>query len=554
MNSSARGEALADLAWLCPSSASLTALARTSSTDAWKHVRSDPGAVLIMLRLARPATPTEFVSAAASDAYFFEEVIPFLSGDQNGFADWTSPELSPIYAASLKQAYAAEELASLVCPALTDQAWAAGLLAGLGWLVIGVTGPALASACLNHSDGGSNLARLQHETWGISHADLVRRLNRRWNLPGWLTGVIGHLGLPAEVAESLGADGVLFRMVQLALHLCQQCNPGLGLPIGASSSQLQSDLNLSASQIEGVRQKLESHISDTASTPWQSPYNNPLLIELLNLAADNRRLAQEPVLKRLESDFDVLHKAFEDLKAGEAERLKLQKLAALAEFAAGAGHEINNPLAVISGQAQYLLTHEPDPQRQRALETIINNVQRIHVLLLEVMHFARPPQPKKEAIDLPSLMREAAQSLSDLARDRGVRVDCPEPAARVPLEADPGQVRSALVCLLRNAIEAAPAEGWAGMRLETPSSELVDVVVEDSGPGLSAVQAEHLFDPFYSGRQAGRGRGLGLPTAWRLATVHGGDIHYASPPEGPTRFILRLPRTNSTYLNGHNGV
>src|SRR5262249_42182331 len=135
------------------------------------------------------------------------------------------------------------------------------------------------------------------------------------------------------------------------------------------------------------------------SEEWTSPYKAPLLGDLLSLAAENRRLAQEPMVQRLEGDVDALQRALEMIKAGEADRLQSQKLTALAEFAAGAGHEINNPLAVISGQAQYLLSHEADPDRQRALQTIINQVQRIHRLLVEVMHFARPPQPNKQATD-----------------------------------------------------------------------------------------------------------------------------------------------------------
>src|SRR5262249_43626310 len=116
----------------------------------------------------------------------------------------------------------------------------------------------------------------------------------------------------------------------------------------------------------------------------------------------------------------------------------------------------------------------------------------------------------------------------------------------VYLEADPSQIRTALACLLRNAIEAAPSgpnpAGWASIRLASPNEEQVEIVVEDNGPGPAAVEREHLFDPFFSGRPAGRGRGLGLPTAWRLARQHGGDVRFSRPADGPTRFILTLPR------------
>src|SRR5262249_15225166 len=147
----------------------------------------------------------------------------------------------------------------------------------------------------------------------------------------------------------------------------------------------------------------------------------------------------------------------------QAENLRSQKLAALAEFAAGAGHEINNPLAVISGQAQYLLGHEADPGRQRALQTIVNQSRRIHQLLLDLMFFARPPRPNTQPVDLPGLVRETVQSLSSLAQERHVRLVYPENGSLIPVQADPGQVRLALASLLKNAIEAAPAEGWAAI-------------------------------------------------------------------------------------------
>jgi signal transduction histidine kinase len=70
----------------------------------------------------------------------------------------------------------------------------------------------------------------------------------------------------------------------------------------------------------------------------------------------------------------------------------------------------------------------------------------------------------------------------------------------------------------------------------------LQIVFEDSGIGPPAGHREDLFNPFYSGREAGRGRGLGLPTAWRLAHEHGGDVAYDPVPGGPTRFVLTLPR------------
>src|SRR5262249_47995740 len=154
---------------------------------------------------------------------------------------------------------------------------------------------------------------------------------------------------------------------------------------------------------------------------WQRPDQVPLLRDLLRLAVQNLRLRGAPLLSRLESDLDELHGVLEQDRLAQSERLQQQKLAALAEFAAGAGHEINNPLAVSSGQAQYLLRQLdegvkgckiegvtengessilPAPSHplipslsRRGLQVIVEQAQRIHHVLRDLMQFARPPQP-----------------------------------------------------------------------------------------------------------------------------------------------------------------
>ena len=65
--------------------------------------------------------------------------------------------------------------------------------------------------------------------------------------------------------------------------------------------------------------------------------------------------------------------------------------------------------------------------------------------------------------------------------------------------------------------------------------------VDDSGSGISAAAREHLFDPFYSGREAGRGLGFGLSKCWRIVTEHGGSIEASDSPLGGARFQVRLP-------------
>jgi signal transduction histidine kinase len=207
------------------------------------------------------------------------------------------------------------------------------------------------------------------------------------------------------------------------------------------------------------------------------------------------------------------------------------KLLALAEFAAGAGHEINNPVATIVGHAQQLLAGETDPNRRHALATIGAQAYRIRDMIGDVMLFARPPQPHPSQVDLPAVLHEISAKFTEELKRLSLRIEI-EASAEIPIYADPVQLRIVVSSLLRNSIEAVAGAGtivihaWAGVANDRRAALFS---ISDSGPGLSAADREHLFDPFYSGRQAGRGLGFGLSKAWRIVTLHGGTIEVESP-------------------------
>src|SRR5207244_2108351 len=123
--------------------------------------------------------------------------------------------------------------------------------------------------------------------------------------------------------------------------------------------------------------------------------------------------------------------------------------------------------------------------RQKSLQTIIGQTHRIHQILNELMQFARPPRPQKQSLDLAALLREVVTSSQELAVQKRVQLTSPE-LETIYIEADPRQVRQALTCLLRNAIEAATVDGWASIRIEKTADNQVDVLIEDNGNGPPA--------------------------------------------------------------------
>ena len=228
--------------------------------------------------------------------------------------------------------------------------------------------------------------------------------------------------------------------------------------------------------------------------------------------------------------------------------LEQAKYDALAEFAAGAGHEINNPLAVISGRAQLLLASESDESRQVELSRIIAQARRAHEMLADLWLIGRPPELCPEPMDLRDLLdRFATEFTASLQResafDSAIRTISllwrrPGILSREPiLTIDADALMVALHAVGRNAVEAI-------LRGHTESSRSVElrlieeperlcICVTDHGDGIPASVREHLFDPFYSGRQAGRGLGFGMCKARRIVELSGGTIDVRSDSEFP---------------------
>jgi signal transduction histidine kinase len=225
--------------------------------------------------------------------------------------------------------------------------------------------------------------------------------------------------------------------------------------------------------------------------------------------------------------------------------LREAKLRALAEFAAGAGHEINNPVATIVGHVQLLLAGETDPERRQALLTIGGQAYRIRDMIGDAMLFARPPNPQQREGDLVTALRETIQKFSAEAERAGVRIECRTPPTPVPIWADPVQLQIVIAALLKNSLEAVSRGGEIELQATESQGDVGEPLailrLRDDGPGLPPPDREHLFDPFYSGRQAGRGLGFGLPKCWRIVTMHGGSISADSSGGQGLTFTVRWP-------------
>jgi hypothetical protein len=232
-----------------------------------------------------------------------------------------------------------------------------------------------------------------------------------------------------------------------------------------------------------------------------------------------------------------------DLDPSLRDALEAEKLAALAEFAAGAGHEINNPLTVIAGRAQLLLRGETDLEHRRDLALIHAQAMRITEMIADLRLFAAPPELEPQAVDVAALVGEVVQSLRPAADQQQTTLVLTTPTG-LRISADPVQLSVAVRALVQNALEAIASGGRVEVALAAADGE-ARIGVSDDGPGIAPEQRRHIFEPFYSARQAGRGVGMGLCKCWRIATAHGGRIEVESRAGCGATFTICLPASVS---------
>lgn len=206
--------------------------------------------------------------------------------------------------------------------------------------------------------------------------------------------------------------------------------------------------------------------------------------------------------------------------------LHTESMARLGEMAAGAAHEMNNPLAVISGRSQLLAMNLPrDTAEHKAAQTIVEQADQLSNLITSLKLFADPPEPKRYPANIAELFNDALSRLGDTVDGIELSQEIPDdlPAVRIDVE----HVGRALDELLNNAAQAGARAIHLAARLNADGSQLL-LDVHDDGCGMDARTLAHAKDPFFSAKSAGRRVGIGLTRAQQLAAAHGGGIELRS--------------------------
>jgi signal transduction histidine kinase/HD-like signal output (HDOD) protein len=216
-------------------------------------------------------------------------------------------------------------------------------------------------------------------------------------------------------------------------------------------------------------------------------------------------------------------------------------MAQVGEMAAGAAHEMNNPLAVISGRAQLLASTLGEGSKHRAeAQLIYEQSQKLSDLITALHLFADPPAPDMRSIAVVDLLEASVKLMKRRMPDApAVKVSSTDDLP--PLWTDRDQVAGALSELILNANQAEPRSPvQVRIQVDLLTDQLVFSVIDD-GVGMDEKTLQHAFDPFYSAKSAGRQPGLGLAKARRLMEQLGGDIDLSSRSGEGTTARLRIP-------------
>lgn len=225
------------------------------------------------------------------------------------------------------------------------------------------------------------------------------------------------------------------------------------------------------------------------------------------------------------------------------------KLAALGKMAAGIGHEINNPMAVIyqiTGWMRDLLIEEEDQGSKNREEYLIclkkidENVRRVREVVHNMLAYAGKLEIPSDQIDVNSAINRVVSLLNNFARIHNINISTDLSLNLPVIKGNRSELEQMLFNFISNAVDAIGKDGSIQVKARWIDSKIV-VSIADDGPGIPPDQQSKIFDPFFSTKVTGKGTGLGLWVSYAIIEKMGGDITFETEVGKGTTFTIRLP-------------
>jgi signal transduction histidine kinase len=239
--------------------------------------------------------------------------------------------------------------------------------------------------------------------------------------------------------------------------------------------------------------------------------------------------------------------ALENLKRLQAQLVQTEKLVSLGQLAAGAAHEINNPLAAILGFSDLLADDEALPDKARSTASKIREqARRTKTLVGNLLSFARQVPPERTLLDINTVVNNAVQLRTLDLRSSTTRIELQLESVLPGVRGDGNQLMQVFFNLISNAIDAMESHKGGVLTIKTMRDRgNVVILFSDTGPGI--MEPHRVFDPFYTTKPVGKGTGLGLSICFGIVQEHNGKILCYNRQEGGAVFRVELPAVLAAF-------
>jgi len=297
-----------------------------------------------------------------------------------------------------------------------------------------------------------------------------------------------------------------------------------------------------------VRMAQHGELDEWVDVTWRRR-DGELIDVRLSLRVVGGEAGGTTVFEGIAEDVTERHRRDERLRRSE-------RMASLGQMLAGVAHELNNPLAAISGFSQLLLRATWPAEDRKALEIIGREARRAERVVRDLLTLARQGNvARSELVDLHGVIRHIVDTQRYALDTRGVCVLMELAAAPVYVQGDTARLEQVMLNLVVNARQALEATRGARAMLQVPlelriTTEVdadahVVVRVADNGAGITPSLLDRIWDPFFTTKEEGVGTGLGLSVVHSIVTEHGGVVDVQSEMGRGTEFTVRLPMVNA---------
>jgi len=239
--------------------------------------------------------------------------------------------------------------------------------------------------------------------------------------------------------------------------------------------------------------------------------------------------------------------SIENLQRLQTQLVQSEKLVSLGQLAAGAAHEINNPLAAILGFSDLLADDPTVPDRARATAAKIRDqARRTKTLVGNLLSFARQVPAERTLLDINTVVNNAVQLRALDLRSGTTRVELQLESVLPGVRGDGNQLMQVFFNIISNALDAMEAANGGVLTIKTIRDRSnVVILFSDSGPGIK--EPHRVFDPFYTTKPVGKGTGLGLSICFGIIQEHAGKILCYNRQEGGAVFRVELPAVLAAF-------